>query len=80
MFVSQALIKKWIQCEFDAKLGFKPSLKDIDLTQYNGTSYCRFKVKNISYLFDGWNIFQTGADYTKTTTKKKIGIDIPEGD
>ena len=73
-------LKKFIQREFETKLGFKPSLKDIEMTQYNGTGYCKFKIKGISYLFDGWNIYLTGADYTKTTTKRKIGIEFPEGD
>lgn len=73
-------LKKFIQHEFMGKLGFKPNLKDIEFTQYNGTSYCKFKINGISYLFDGWNIYLTGADYSKATAKKKIGIDYPEGD
>ena len=74
-------MKKYLQQEFEIKLGFKPSLKDIEFTQFNYTSsYCKFKINGISYLFDGWNIYLTGAEYSKATAKKKIGIDFPEGD
>ena len=73
-------LRKFIQREFKTKLGFAPSLKDIKFTMFNGTPYCKFEINGISYLFDGWNVYLTGAEYTKSKTKKLIGINFPEGE
>ena len=76
-------LKKFIQHEFELKLGFKPSLKDTDFTFYNGTSNCKFTINGVYYMCDGWNIYLMGAEYLGTYSykgKKKIGFDVPEGD